>query len=352
MDIRLLVLLTKFAHHGDNSGYKQLLKFTHPAVVLGVNEETLQLKHGLKGKYQWLYEWEAVKYRSQVDLIHIMYGEDYFRFSPWLVSKKPIVVTFHQPYESLLREVRKGDYKGRIGAITHFFTKKRFQKISAAIVTEASQKAALSEVMDPNKIYVIPLGVHLRSFSEAFENFRDLGILKEARQVITVGNWKRDWQLYEQVVKLAIAENRGIYFHLVNRNLSEDLRARLSSLGVIIHKNIDDLQLKRLIYQSSVMYLPVTEASGNNALLEALALGVPVVMTNVLKEAPALSEEVLTLHEKGSAASALNDLLSYLNKDKDSMISINDICRQEATRFDWPEIANRTIDLYKKVLGI
>lgn len=346
------MLLTRFSHHGNNSGYKQLLKFTQPEFILGLNEEQTVRNHGIKGKYQWLYEFTALKYKSKIDLIHIMYGEDYFRFSHWLYPKIPIVVTFHQPYESLLREVKHGDYKGRVGAVTHFFTKKRFKKIAAAIVTEASQKAALSEVMDANKIHVIPLGVHLQSFTKAFDEFKNLAVSKNASQVVTVGNWKRDWQLYEELVRLANKENMGIEFHLVNRNLSGDLKARFLSLGVNVHENIDDAQLKRLIYESSVMFLPVTEASGNNALLESLALGVPVVMTNVLKESPNLDERVLTLHEKGSAQGALDQLMSYLNLDKASMISINDICRHEAKRFDWPEIASRTVELYKKVMGI
>ncbi len=350
--MRLLVLLTKFSHHGNNSGYKQLLKFTKPNFILGVNEEEGVQNHGIKGKYQWLFEFTALKHKTNIDVIHIMYGEDYFRFSPWLFPKIPVVVTFHQPYESLLRDVQHGDYKGRVGAITHFFTKKRFKKIAAAIVTEASQKLALSQVMDADKIHVIPLGVHLQAFSRAFDEFQSEDLSKEALHVVTVGNWKRDWKLYEEVIQLANSLKTGIQFHLVNRNLSPSLKEHFSNLGVVVHDNIDDDRLKRLIYQSGAMYLPVTEASGNNALLEAMALGVPVVMTNVLRETQAIDDRVLLLHEKGNPQDALKCLSSYLNSDKDTMVSISDICRQEAKRFDWPTIANQTMELYKKVLGV
>jgi glycosyltransferase involved in cell wall biosynthesis len=352
IQMRLLVLLTRFFHHGNNSGYKQLLKFTKPDFILGVNEESTDKNHGIKGKYQWLFEFAALKHKSEIDLIHIMYGEDYFRFSPWLFPKIPIVVTFHQPYESLLRDVHYGNYKGRVGAITHFFTKKRFKKIAAAIVTEASQKLALSQVMDVDKIYVIPLGVHLENFSKAYSKFLADGVPKEERQVVTVGNWKRDWQLYEDVVRHSEALSLGFKFHLVNRNLAPHMKEHLSNLGVVVHDNVDDDTLKRLIYQSSAMYLPVTEASGNNALLESLALGVPVVMTNVLKEAQSLDDRVFSLHERGNPQDALMCLKAYLNSDMDTLVSISDICRQEAKRFDWPEVANQTMELYKKVLGV
>jgi glycosyltransferase involved in cell wall biosynthesis len=61
---------------------------------------------------------------------------------------------------------------------------------------------------------------------------------------------------------------------------------------------------------------------------------------------------VLSLHEKGNPQDAMKCLKAYLNSDKDTTISISDICRQEAKRFDWPEIANQTMELYKKVMGV
>ncbi|MFN6378437.1 MAG: glycosyltransferase [Flavobacteriales bacterium] len=348
--MRVLVLLTKFSHHGANGGYKQLIKFVKPTVELGVDEDFIQSKKGLRAKYQWLYEFDIRKYLNQFDLIHIMYGEDYFRFSPWLYPKKPIVVTFHQPYESLLREVRKGDYKGRIGAITHLFTKRRFKKISAAIVTEASQKRALSEVMDANKIHLIPLGVHLEAFSSAFESFERNGEKKNARQVITVGNWKRDWSFYCEVVEMCKNLRININFHVVNRNLSEALKTQFRSLGVTVHEGLDDASLKLEVFRSSLMFLPVTEASGNNALLESLALGVPVLMTDVLKEKSILSERAVAFHKRNDAEDAIQKIRAYFELSESERGSISDICRSEATQFDWPVVAARTMELYKQVI--
>jgi glycosyltransferase involved in cell wall biosynthesis len=321
-----------------------------PTVSLGVDEDSDKRKNGIKAKYQWLYEFDIRKYKRQFDLIHIMYGEDYFRFSPWLFPKTPIVVTFHQPYESLLREVRRGDYKGRIGAITHFFTKNRFKKIAAAIVTEASQKRALAEVMDESKIHVIPLGVHLQAFNEAYVKHRENGEKKKALQVITVGNWKRDWELYRRVVEECKNLRININFHLVNRNLSDELRSEFRALGVTVYETLDDASLKLAVYRSSLMFLPVTEASGNNALLESLALGVPVLMTDVLKEKSTLNERAVFFHKRNDVGDAIEKMRSYFELSESEHQTISDICRSEATQFDWPVIAARTMELYKQVV--
>lgn len=349
--MRILVLLTKFSHHGLNGGYKQLIKFVKPLVELGFDEDRGATKEGLKAKYQWLYEFDVRKHKKEIDLIHIMYGEDYFRFSPWLYPKIPIVVTFHQPYESLLREVRKGDYKGRIGAITHCFTKKRFKKIAAAIVTEASQKRALAEVMDENRIHVIPLGVHLESFTQAYLKLREQGESKNARQVITVGNWKRDWDMYRSVVEACQILRININFHLVNRNLSDELKVQFRSMGVTVHEGLDDAQLKKVVFRSSLMFLPVTEASGNNALLESLALGVPVLMTDVLKEKSGLDERAVFYHKRDDVDDVIARISAYFDLSESDRETISDICRSEATQFDWPVIAARTMELYKQVVG-
>ena len=94
MNPRVLVIRTDFAHHGDRFGYKQLLAYIKPAFVFGVNERGPKpTTNILLRKYPWLYEFLAWPKRKQVDLVHIFYGEDYYRWSGFLFKGKPIVVT-------------------------------------------------------------------------------------------------------------------------------------------------------------------------------------------------------------------------------------------------------------------
>ncbi|MEZ4800758.1 MAG: glycosyltransferase [Flavobacteriales bacterium] len=348
--IKLLVILTKFHHHGENSGYKQILKFLPPAIELGIDESQPKKTPRIKQKYQWLFEWDAKKLSKNVDIIHVFYGEDYFRFLPWLCTKTPIVATFHQPASTLKREVIKGDLRGRIGMITHLFTKKRFEKLAAAIVTEKSQKEVLSLVMDDSKIHVIPLGVHLSQFTEGFELLKSQGIAKRLNKVVTVGNWKRDWEFYKRVVAMSSLKKMNLEFHLVNRKFSEEEKEEFRQLGVHVHDDLSDMKLKEQLYTSSVMYLPVSEASGNNALFESLAIGTPVVISDVFNGDFFIEENCVRLSSRDNELAALEAIVSFCQNDEQSRAQILHLCKLVAQRYDWKDVAEKTLNIYNSIL--
>jgi len=107
--MKVLAILTRFKHHGEHSGYKQILRYIKPTFELGINEDDGSEVGVLKSKYQWLFEWQSFRFRNHVDIVHVMYGEDYLRFSPYLFRRIPVVATFHQPAASLEREILRGD---------------------------------------------------------------------------------------------------------------------------------------------------------------------------------------------------------------------------------------------------
>jgi glycosyltransferase involved in cell wall biosynthesis len=350
MVMKVLAILTRFKHHGEHSGYKQILKYIKPTFELGINEDDGEVVNNLKSKYQWLFEWESLRYRNHVDIVHVMYGEDYLRFSPYLFRRTPVVATFHQPAVSLEREISRGDLRGKVGRLTHLFTKNRFDKLSAAIVTEKSQKLVLSRVMDENKIHVIPLGVHLSHFVEAAQGFALNRVMQNPNQIVTIGNWLRDWDMYKAVVKQCAITHPDWEFHLVNRRIERPLRDELNSLGVVFHDNISDQNLKKLIYTSSVHFLPVLEASGNNALFESLALGCRIVLTDVFKGDFFIENPAVVLHPKGDTDNTIDILKSLMVMSEIEKEKVSDLCRSVSKKYDWEEVANRTLEVYKSLL--
>ena len=348
--MKVLSILTRFKHHGENSGYKQILRYIKPTFELGINEDANVKLPSWKAKYQWLFEWESLRYRKQIDIIHVMYGEDYLRFSPFLFKKIPVIATFHQPAASLEREIAKGDLRGKVGRLTHLITQSRFEKLAAAIVTEKSQKSVLMKVMDEDKIHVIPLGVHLTHFVDASREFAKDGITKNGNQIITIGNWLRDWDMYRNVVRQCRITHPTWEFHLVNRRIEQSLRDELTNLGVIFHDNISDQELKKLIFTSSLHFLPVIEASGNNALFESLALGCRIVLTDVFNGDFFIENPAVTLHPKGDVDNTIDILKSLMTTSEIEKEKVFDLCRSVSKKYDWQEIANRTLAVYKSIL--
>ncbi|MCB0473735.1 MAG: hypothetical protein KDC56_11810, partial [Flavobacteriaceae bacterium] len=107
--LKVLAIATKYKHHAKTGGYIQLAKHLTPNFLIGVDETNSKQPHYLLRAYKWLYEWIAFfSYYQQTDLVHIYYGEEYFRFSTFLFRKKPVVVTFHQPPSRLDYEVNRG----------------------------------------------------------------------------------------------------------------------------------------------------------------------------------------------------------------------------------------------------
>lgn len=349
--LRILAIRTDFVHHGEHSGYKQILKFIQAKVILGVDERKGEHTTGLRSKYQWLFEFDIRPYRKSIDLIHILYGEDYLRFSPALYPEIPVVATFHQPAEALEREVLHGSLRGRVGRLTHALSRKRFERLAAAIVTEEGQKRVLEHVMPKEKIHVIPLGVHLAAFRKSFRQFGELNTPLHSDRILTVGNWLRDWDFLANTARLAAVKHPQWSFHLVNRAFDLRVRELLAPLSnVHIHEGLTDEALREMLYTSRVLFIPVVAASGNNALLEAMAMGCPVVMTDVFADEYMISEPAVRLYEAGVDEHAMGRLEEVMEMNTTSYAALKATTFARASEFDWEEIARRTMEVYQTVV--
>jgi glycosyltransferase involved in cell wall biosynthesis len=119
-------------------------------------------------------------------------------------------------------------------------------------------------------------------------------------------------------------------------------------LGIQIHENIDDYSLRKLVYQSELMYLPVTAASGNNALFESLAMGTPVFMSNVFLNQFFLSSPAVNFTAVNQGKEIVTDFQTYFSQSTDEKQKVSDFCRKVAAQYDWRVIAERTVAVYEK----
>lgn len=345
MKLKVLAIRTDFGHHGEYFGYKQILKYTHPHIVLGIDErsKTMQVNR-LKLNYPWLFEFEAYKLRKEIDLVHILYGEDYLRWSTKLFKNTPVVATFHQPPAILEREVRHGDYRGRVGRYTHLLTKDRFEKLSAAIVTNPAQAQVLKKVMPESKIHYIPLGLHLDNLNLFYER-RPNDIVEKS--IITVGNWQRDWDFYFRVVEKCPHYN----FVLVNRNLERSIVEKTKGYSNLkYYSDVSDTELFELYLNSKLQFLPVLGIAGSNAFLQGLSLGCPVVLTNINSEQPNSEPDFIRLYETDSVEDAVKQIDFFISLNTISRRSIQHLCNKYANQFSWEEVANKTTTLYEQLI--
>lgn len=344
-----IVIRSSFYHHAKHAGYKQILKYTQPKAIFGINENE-PAPSIWKQKYQWLYEFEAYRYAKEhpIDLLHILYGEDYFRFSTFLLKKKPVIVTFHQPPEILQREIHYGDVRGKVGRLTHLITKNRFKNLSAAIVITEAQKAILSEVMSTDKIHVLSLGADLNTLLNKAKTMKKDRFAK--KQILTVGNWQRDWDFYFEMLKFCSVKHPDWNFVLVCRNLPDQYKAMAPEHSNLFYKEFNDEELISFYTESRMQFLPIKGGAGNNSVMESLALGCPLVMTDIGTRSLEEENSFIHLHTKKSLESAEKEIEEFITVSGEGLEEISKKMLKYALNFDWSVIGAKTLEIYKSVL--
>jgi glycosyltransferase involved in cell wall biosynthesis len=341
--MKVLAIRSDFVHHGAHSGYKQILNYTKPYKVIGVNERSSVDQSKLLNAYCWPYEFVGYRYRKEIDLVHHLYADEFFRFSARLYSV-PIVGTFHQPPELLERDVLFGDLRGRVAKLAHRLNKNRFKHLSAAIVTNPNQAVVLEKVMPRERIHTIPLGLHINRLRP----FYNLAMEQESKaQVITVGNWQRDWDFYFELVK----KSPEIKFVLVNRKLDGNYQKMANGLSNLsFYENVDDEELYQLCAESDVQFLPIKGMAASNAIMDGLALGCPLVITDIGLTAFSGVNHIVKGYAQTDISEAITQINSFVNQSILSKQETRKACHLYAEQFDWKVIAERTVTLYHHVL--
>jgi glycosyltransferase involved in cell wall biosynthesis len=343
-----VAIRSSYFHHAQNAGYKQILKYTKPKAVFGIDENSKDHIGTIYSKYLFLNELKAAKYIKQNDiaLLHILYGEEYYRFSASLV-KVPIVVTYHQPPDILQKEITTGDYMGRLYGWAHQINKNRFKKLAAAIVMTEDQKTVLARVVDHDKIHVLPLGADLATLSE---KSKSIGAKKQAFQILTVGEWQRDWDFYFKFVAFCKEHHPDWKFILVNRKLNEHFKQHLSEYHNLTYfDQVEDMKLYSLYKSSILQLLPFIAAAGNNSLNESLAFGCPIV-TNILGATYKHKDEIIKVCDNYNFASMAESCNYFVKQSPQKLQEIEALALDAVSEFDWKTIGKKTIEIYNKVI--
>ncbi|MCC9168228.1 glycosyltransferase [Pontibacter harenae] len=336
--INHVVLSTHYKHHSELGGYDQLAKYTEPTAIIGINEHTPP--NMLLRKYKWVYEYIA-KYKFNPQVVHIYYAEEYLRFSPYLFSNIPVVATFHQPPENLEQEVVYGDYSGRIGKITHSITKGRFNKLAAAIILEENQRAVLEKVMPKEKIHLIPHGIHPSLF-------KGYAAEQEKKHILTVGNWQRNWELYEEVLSRFLQSKPYLKFVLVNRSLPDDILTKLNKYQNFKYtREVSDSELEYFYRTAYCLFLPLSSATANNSLIESLVYGCPVVTSSVFSSNYPFKGNYISFEQ--TLDDFVNQINSFVLLTEKQRHDIATTALQDVSIIKWPQIAEQVLQLYISV---
>jgi len=262
---------------------------------------------------------------GRTDIVHFLDGEHCPQFLPRMLrlarlSKIRTVVTFHQP-PRVAQELVNVDLL------------RWFDQI---VVVSPSQLPFFLRYVPEDKVRVILHGVDTKFFCP-LDSRRELS----GFHCITVGHWLREWNVLREIA----GKLPEMTFDVVT-----DRETGLGGVANIrIHRSVDDIALADLYRRADALLLPLIDSTANNALLEGIASGLPVVTTDL----PALRAYLprsCGLFVPLNAVDGFVAALRSLQQEISLREALSKRARARASELSWPRLTQEYEALYRKVL--
>lgn len=331
-------------HHASNSGYDRLIDFLDAEVIHTKSNLTFMqralvkctsflIRHSGSLWYRranFITEITAAKkwLQSSSQVFHFLYGENSYRYLSVVKRIAPhnkIVCTFHTPEQRFQEVVKQQDH---------------LKKIDAVIVVSTVQKEFFSRLLGDKKVFYIPHGVDLNFFQPS-------NIVKsndDDIRCIFVGQHLRDFETLAKAAKLLEHDEPKIRFVIVTR---EDRRVHFKGLSnVEFYSSVADDDLVSLYQSADILLLPLEDCTANNALLEGMACGLPVISTDLVGVRDYVDDACALLTPKKDVIALIN-ALSSLHKNSELRSQMGKESRNKAKEFDWAQVAQQVEEVYE-----
>jgi len=258
---------------------------------------------------------------------HVLYGDEQFWFSRHRTG--PTAVTYHQPPARLAR-LLPGKTWRRLAP--------RAEQI---IVLDPHQQQFFGELVPVERVHLVPHGIDTTAFTPA-------SVPSEASRplVLTVGWWLRDFDTLDAVHGLLHRRHgSGIQLAVVTRQAV----SRPWHPAARVLEGISEQELIALYRRAAVVLLPLVDATANNALLEAMACGAPVVAADVGGILYYAGQgQAAQLTPPGDAAAAAEAVEKVLAETGTAAHAVRRAAaRERAELFAWPLVADQMRGVYR-----
>ncbi|MFR9722014.1 glycosyltransferase family 4 protein [Streptomyces sp. MS19] len=262
---------------------------------------------------------------------HVLYGEEQFWFSRHRTA--PTAVTYHQPPAHLA------------GLLPHAVWQRLAPRADQVIVLAPDQREFFTRYLPQERVHLVPHGIDTDAFTPGGAPPPDGRPL-----VLTVGWWLRDWPVLHAVHDaLHRRHGAGIELAVVTRQAA---RRRWHPAARVLEGIAED-ELIALYRRAAVLLLPLTGASANNALLEALACGTPAVATDTggIPHYTGTSPGTV-LVPPGDPRAAIEAVATVLGEwGTAAHAERRAAARARAEHFSWPRIARQLGSIHALLQG-
>lgn len=345
----IIFVYKKISHHAAHSGYDQLPKYVpsrdlNPRATAYLTqflgkvsqkrlEKLLMPQAGGWYKTEFLAQeiQSAVRmaFRSpfKKDVYHYLYGEDAFRWgAPRLIKgRSRIAVTFHQPPD-IFKDVIKDNVFAR--------------RADAVIVCGTNQIDYFEKITGRRNVFFVPHGIDTDFFTPTTCD-------TDGRfNTISVGWWLRDVEMIKTIATRAGELGLNMVFHIVTFPQYFDFYKGLTN--VRLYSGISDEELRDTYRRSDALLLPLKDSTANNAVLEAMACGKPILTTDVGGVRDYVNDRFGFLAKPGDHRYLLDALID-LSKDPVTKQKMGSAAREKSLEFGWTNIARQMVDVYRQL---
>lgn len=344
--MKILHIFRRFVHHSSYSGYDQLLKYL-PASQYQPGKIFRFLYSKKEERFRKIFkpidpEWYSFEnYCLEMELFtrmnlvnrtifHMLYGENFFRYLGYVPFRRGnrVVVSFHQPPEVFPRAIQD---HGRVASA------------DAIVVVGSNQVDYFRQMTKRDNVYLLPHGIDTSFFTPAAARPVDDGPVR----CVSVGWWLRDVDMIKKVIgTLNQIQGRRFEFHIVAFDWCLKFYEGLEN--VHLYCDIPDERLRDLYRQSDLLLLPLNDCTANNAVLEAMACGLPVFSSEAGSIRDYLGDSNAVLAPQHDADFMVDRLLHY-HDHREELRRMGEDSRRRAGQFAWPLMAAQTMDFYRKI---
>ena len=115
--------------------------------------------------------------------------------------------------------------------------------------------------------------------------------------------------------------------------------------NVELYSGIDDDALRQLYRDSHIGLLPLQDSTANNALLEMMACGLPIVVTRVGSVEDYITDDCCSICPDNRPEGIIR-LLRELEQAPEERQRLGMAARQRGLEFSWPRTADRMAEVY------
>jgi glycosyltransferase involved in cell wall biosynthesis len=342
-DQKVLFLASTDGAHTGRSGYTILNEYISDSVLLEAHRKpgsnvVKRLSDAIAARIS-LSRWSrrsslkmeleaySILRKHKIDIIHYLWGDRDISFMDFFKKKNSLklVISLHN-CASMLGET--------------FNFPKRLKKFDALILMSKLQRPYFEKAgVSPAKIHVVLHGIDCNSFFPG--DRRD----KETFQLLFVGSWRRNFSFLVEICK-RLQEISEIKIVVVTRPKFHHLFKNLDN--VITKPRLSDENLLTTYHQASCFLMTAEDATANNALLEAMACGLPIVAERVGGIPEYVNNDCALLSNPKDLDSIVASIMA-ISQSEEIRRRMGEASRRRAEELDWPIIAKKIKEIYNQL---